>query len=272
MNKKWILGLGLGVGGLLLVGGGLVATGYWADRQMDGAGVAALMKSQERAQKVAELNARYPFQPPATGKVLKLDEARLEAYLAAREATLPAYDVLQKESLAFVQKHGDSFNSRNRSAQLRAAGASLRMLGKAQAALLLNLEAKGMSPQEFGRLTAVVYPEPVAAAPDAGVAMVSQASDPANIALLEEQLAAIGPQLEDPKLSEAERLQLEQRRAGLRKYITQLEVASGKDVKDANAALLKKHAARIAKAANPMFDTLLTKPLNPGGTADLPTP
>ncbi|RKG67559.1 hypothetical protein D7V80_15790 [Corallococcus sp. CA054B] len=271
MNKKWILGLGLGVGGLLLVGGGLVATGYWADRQMDGAGVATLMQSQERAQKVAELNARYPFQPPATGKVLKLEEARLEAYLAAREATLPAYAVLQKETLAFVQEHGSALSSGSRRAQLRAAGASLRMMGKAQTALLLNLEAQGMSPQEFGRLTAVVYPEPEAA-PDAGAPGVSQASDPANIALLEEQLAAISPQLEDPKLGEAERLQLEQRRAGLRKYITQLELASGKDVKEANAALLKKHAARIAKAANPTFDQLLTKPLTPGGTAGLPTP
>lgn len=272
MNKKWILGLGLGVGGLLFVGGGLVATGYWADRQMDGAGVAALMQSQDRARKIAELNARYPFQPPAAGKVLKLDEARLEAYLAAREATLPAYAVLQKETLEFVREHGNGLSSGSRRAQLRAAGASMRMMGKAQASLLLNLEAQRMSPQEFGRLTAVVYPEPVAAAPDAGVPNVSQASDPANIALLEEQLAAISPRLEDPKLGEAERLQLEQRRAGLRKYITQLELASGKDVKDANAALLKKHAARIAKAANPTFDTLLTKPLNPGGTAGLPTP
>ncbi|AFE03530.1 hypothetical protein COCOR_00505 [Corallococcus coralloides DSM 2259] len=270
MNKKWILGLGLGVGGLLLVGGGLVATGYWADRQMDG-GVAILMKSQERAQKIAELNARYPFQPPATGKVLKLEEARLEAYLAAREATLPAYDVLQKETLAFVQEHGSVLSRGSRSAQLRVAGASMRMMGKAQTALLLNLEAQGMSPQEFGRLTAVVYPEPVAA-PDAGVPMVSQASDPANLALLEEQLAAIAPRLEDPKLGEAERLQLEQRRAGLRKYITQLELASGKDVTEANAALLKKHAARIAKAANPTFDQLLTKPLTTAGTAGLPTP
>ncbi|NNC16454.1 hypothetical protein HJC22_12055 [Corallococcus exiguus] len=271
MNKKWILGLGLGVGGLLLVGGGLVATGYWADRQMDGAGVATLMKSQERALKTAELNARFPFQPPDAGKVLKLDEARLEAYLAVREATLPAYDVLQKESLEYVEKHGKDLTGGTRSAKLRAAGASMRMLGKAQASFLLNLEARGMSPQEFGRLSALVYPEPVAA-PDAGVATVSQPSDPANIALLEEQFAAIAPQLEDPKLSEAERLQLEQRRAGLRKYITQLEAASGKDVKDANASLLKKHAARITKAANPTFDQLLSKPLMAGGTAGLPTP
>ncbi|MBN8470249.1 hypothetical protein JYJ95_27390 [Corallococcus exiguus] len=271
MNKKWILGLGLGVGGLLLVGGGLVATGVWADRQMDGTGVATLMKSQERALKTAELNARFPFQPPDAGKVLKLDEARLEAYLAVREATLPAYDTLQKESLEYVEKYGKELTGGTRSAKLRAAGASMRMLGKAQASLLLNLEARGMSPQEFGRLSAMVYPEPVAA-PDAGVAMVSQATDPANIALLEEQLAAIAPRLEDPKLSEAERLQLEQRRAGLRKYITQLEVASGKDVKDANAALLQKHAARITKAANPTFDQLLSKPLMVGGTAGLPTP
>ncbi|WP_223641632.1 hypothetical protein [Corallococcus sp. EGB] len=273
MNKKWILGLGLGAGGLLLVGGGLVATGYWADRAMGG-GVETLMNTQERAQKVAELNARHPFQAPAAGKVLRLDEARLAAYLAAREATLPAYEVLQKETLEYVQAHGSELNSGSRSAILKAAGASLRMVGKAQSVLLRNLEAQGMSPVEFRSLTTVVYPPPEAP-PAAGAAMASQASDPsdpANLAQLEAQLAAITPQLEDPKLTEAERLQLEQRRAGLRKYITQMELASGKDVKDANAALLKKHAERIAKAANPTFDDLLTRPLDAAGTAGLPTP
>lgn len=271
MNKKWILGLGLGVGGLLLVGGGLVATGYWADGAMGGGGMEALMDTQARVQKAAELNARYPFQAPAAGKVLPLEEARLEAYLAAREATYPAYQVLQKETLEYVQSHGGEINTGGRRALLKAASASLRMMGKAQAVLLQNLEAQRMSPLEFRRLTTVVYPRPEAA-PDAGVAMVSQASDPTNLAQLEAQLAAIAPQLEDPKLSEAERLQLEQRRAGLRKYITQLELASGKDVKEANAALLKKHAERIAKVANPTFDELMTRPLEPAGTAGLPTP
>ncbi|RKH68174.1 hypothetical protein D7X55_29690 [Corallococcus sp. AB049A] len=273
MNKKWILGLGLGAAGLLVVGGGLVATGFWADRQMDGSGMDTLMQTQERARKTAELNARYPFQPPAQGRVMKLDEARLEAYLAAREATFPAYRVLEKESLEFVQANGQALGSGDRRARLRAANASLRMMGKAQAALLQNLEAQRMSPQEFRRITAVVYPPPPRATPDAGVAMVSSPSDPANLAQLEAQLAAITPRLEDPKLSEAERLQLEQRRAGLRKFITQLELASGKDVKDANAALLKKHAERIAKVANPTFDDLLARPLEAaGGTAGLPMP
>lgn len=272
MNKKWILGLGLGVGGLLLVGGGLVATGVWADRQMDGSGMDTLMQTQERAQKTAELNARYPFQPPAPGKVLRLDEARLEAYLTAREATLPAYEVMEKESLEFVKTNGQALGSGDRRAMIRAANASLRMMGKAQAALLRNLEAQRMSPQEFRRITAVVYPPAPQAAPDAGVAMVSTAADPANLAQLEAQLAAITPQLEDPKLTEAERLQLEQRRAGLRKFITQLELASGKDVKDANAALLKKHAERIAKVANPTFDDLLVRPQDAGAAAGLPTP
>ncbi|NOK17710.1 hypothetical protein [Corallococcus carmarthensis] len=270
MNKKWIVGLGLGVGGLLLVGGGLVATGYWADRQMGGGGLDALAQTQARAQRTADLNTRFPFQPPAAGKVLKLDEARLETYLAVREATVPAYQVLEKESLEYIQTHGKELDRGGRRALLQAASASMRMVGKAQAVLLQNLEAQRMSPLEFHRLTAVVYPPPPAA-PDAGVAAVSQASDPANIAQLEAQLAALTPRLEDPKLTEAERLQLEQRRAGLRKYITQLELSSGKDVKDANAALLTKHAARVAKVANPMFDELLTKSLE-AGTARLPTP
>ncbi|RKH50976.1 hypothetical protein, partial [Corallococcus aberystwythensis] len=257
-------------GGLLLVGGGLVATGYWVDRQTGGAGMEVLAQTQARAQRTADLNTRYPFQPPAAGKVLKLDEARLETYLAVREATLPAYQVLEKESLEYVKTHGKELDRGSRRALLQASSASMRMVGKAQTVLLQNLEAQRMSPLEFHRLTAVVYPPPQAV-PDAGTPAVSVASDPANIALLEEQLAALTPQLEDPKVTEAERLQLEQRRAGLRKYITQLELSSGKDVKDANAALLKKHAARIAKVANPTFDELLSKPLA-AGTAGLPTP
>ncbi|RKG64064.1 hypothetical protein D7W79_39515 [Corallococcus exercitus] len=170
-----------------------------------------------------------------------------------------------------MRTHGQELNRGGRRAMIQAAGASMRMMGKAQTVLLQNLEAQRMSPQEFRRLTAVVYPPPEAV-PDAGVAAVPQASDPTNLAQLEAQLAALAPQLEDPKLTEAERLQLEQRRAGLRKYITQLELASGKDVKDANAALLKKHAERIAKAANPTFDELMAKPLEAVGTAGLPTP
>ncbi|WP_375756102.1 hypothetical protein [Corallococcus exercitus] len=270
MNKKWILGVGLGVGGLLLVGGGLVATGYWANGQMGGDGMEVLAQTQARAQRTADLNARYPFQPPPAGKVLKLEEARLETYLAVREATLPAYQAMEKESLEFMRTHGEQLNRGGRRAMIQAAGASMRIMGKAQTVLLQNLEARHMSPQEFRRLTAVVYPPPEVV-PDAGVAM-SHASDPTNLAQLEAQLAALTPQLEDPKLTEAERLQLEQRRAGLRKYITQLELASGKDVKEANAALLKKHAERVAKAANPTFDELMTKPLEAAGTAGLPTP
>ncbi|NOK09988.1 hypothetical protein [Corallococcus exercitus] len=271
MNRKWILGVGLAVGGLLLVGGGLVATGYWADGQMGGDGMEVLAQTQARAQRTADLNARYPFQPPPSGKVLKLEEARLETYLAVREATLPAYRVLEQESLEFMRTHGQELNRGGRRAMIQAAGASMRMMGKAQTVLLQNLEAQRMSPQEFRRLTAVVYPPPEAV-PDAGVAAVSLASDPTNLAQLEAQLAALAPQLEDPKLTEAQRLQLEQRRAGLRKYITQLELASGRDVKDANAALLKKHAERVAKAANPTFDELMAKPLEAAGTAGLPRP
>ncbi|RKH31964.1 hypothetical protein, partial [Corallococcus sp. CA031C] len=113
---------------------------------------------------------------------------------------------------------------------------------------------------------------PPPAAPPTGAAeqaAVSLPSSPENLALLEQQLAAITPQLEDPKLTESERLQLEQRRAGLRKYITTLEQASGKDVKQANAPLLEKHRERIAKVANRTFDDLLVNP-RPPGTARRP--
>lgn len=271
MNKKWVIGLGLGCGGLLVLGVvGLVAAGYWANANMGGTGVDAVMDAQARTQRLAELNARHPFTPPAAGGVLKLEEARLETYLTAREATLPAFHAMEKESVAFVEQHGAELDRRDTRSLLKAAGASMRMVGKVQTALIQNLEAHGMSPLEFQNLTAVVYPPPPSAQP-AAAAAVSRPTDPENIAALEQQLAALTPQLEDPKLTEAQRLQLEQRRAGLRKSLTLLEQASGKDVKDANAALLKKHAARIAQAANPLFDQLLVNPQAPG-TARRPSP
>ncbi|NBD10426.1 MULTISPECIES: erythromycin esterase family protein [Corallococcus] len=273
MNKKWVIGLGLGCGGVLVLGVvGLVAAGYWANANMGGSGVDAVMDAQARTQRFAELNTLHPFTPPATGGVLKLEEARLETYLTAREATLPAFHIMEKESVAFVEQHGAELDRRDTRSLLKAAGASMRMVGKVQAALIQNLEAHAMSPLEFQTLTTVVYPPPPSAQPlDAGVAAVSRPTDPENIAALEQQLAALTPQLEDPKLTEAQRLQLEQRRAGLRKSLTQLEQASGKDVKDANAALLKKHEARIAQAANPLFDQLLVNP-KPPGTARRPSP
>ncbi|RKH34819.1 hypothetical protein, partial [Corallococcus llansteffanensis] len=256
MNKKWVIGVGLGCVGLLgLVVVGLIAAGVWADRDMEGAGVSSMQEAQAQARRLAELNTRYPFQPPPAGQVLKLDEARLEAYLTAREATMPAFQTLETESTAFFKKYGADLGSKNPRVVLKAAGASLRMISKARAALATNLEASRMSLPEFQGLTRVVYP-PKVVAPKEPV-LVSRPSDPENLALLEQQLAALTPQLEDPKLSEEQRLQLEQRRAGLRKYITTLELAGGKAVRDANAALLSKHQARIAKAANTGFDELL---------------
>ncbi|MCY1046547.1 hypothetical protein OV208_34905 [Corallococcus sp. bb12-1] len=272
MNKKWVIGGVLGVVGLVAVGLlGLVALGYWADRGMDGSGVDALMDSQALTQRFAELNTRHPFKPPPAGQVLTLDEARLAPYLAVREATLPAYAILAKESVEFVQKYSAALDRRDSRTLLKAAGASMRMLGKAQAVLATNLEAQRMSPLEFQAITAVVYPPPPAAPPagEPAQAAVSLPSAPENLALLEQQLAALTPQLEDPKLPEAQRLQLEQRRAGLRKYITTLEQAAGKDVKEANAALLEKHRERVAKAANRTFDDLLVNP-RPSGTSRRP--
>ncbi|MCY1030482.1 hypothetical protein OV207_03365 [Corallococcus sp. BB11-1] len=269
MNKKWVIGGVLGVVGLLGVGvAGLVATGFWANRQMEGTGVEAVMDAQALAQRFTELNARYAFTPPPAGQVLKLDEARLDTYLAVREATLPAYAVLAKESVTFVQQHSAGLDRRDSRTLLKAAAASLRMVAKAQAVLATNLDTLKMSPLEFQTLTTVVYPPPVAP-PTPALANVSQPSAPENLALLEQQLAALTPQLEDPKLGESERLQLEQRRASLRKYITTLEQASGKDVKLANAALVEKHRARVAKAANQTFDDLLVNP-RPQQTARRP--
>ncbi|RKH91191.1 hypothetical protein D7Y13_39000, partial [Corallococcus praedator] len=161
MNKKWVIGGVLGVVGLVVVGLlGLVALGVWADRDMGGSGVDALMDSQALTQRFAELNTRYPFTPPPAGQGLKLDEARLEPYLAVREATLPAYDVLAKESVDFVQKHSAALDRRDSRTLLKAAGASLRMMGKAQAVLATNLDAQRMSPLEFQAITAVLYPPP----------------------------------------------------------------------------------------------------------------
>ncbi|RKH33596.1 hypothetical protein [Corallococcus sicarius] len=256
MKKKWVIGGVLGCAGLLLVSLlGLIAVGARADREMEGSGMGSMKEAQEQAGRLAELNTRYPFQPPPAGQVLKLDEARLEAYLTAREATMPALHTLETESAAFFKQYGADLGSKNPRAVLRAAGASMRMIAKARAAFATNLEAVRMSPLEFQGLTRVLYPPPVVAPQEA--APVARPSDPENLALLEKQLAELTPQLEDPKLSEEQRLQLEQRRAGLRKYITTLELAGGKVVRDANAALLGKHQARIAKVANIGFDEFL---------------
>jgi hypothetical protein len=250
MSKKWVIGVGLGLAGLAVVGlGGLVAVGYWADRSTDGSGMESMLDAQARARHIAELNLRHPFKPPQEGRALKLEEPRLEAYLAVREGTQPAYGVLEQETQAYVTKHGAELVRNSVSARLKAANASMRMMGKAQTALLRNLDAQRMSLVEFQAITAVLYP--VGGPPP-------PAAD--NVAQLEAQLASLTPQLEDPKLTEAQRLQLEQRRAGLRKYITTLEKVSGKDVQDANAALMEKYAARISKAADPVFDELLVNP------------
>lgn len=259
MQKKVLIGVGVGCGVLLLLVAGLVVgAGFWAKRKFDDT-TAGYQQLSEQSNTLAALEKDFPFDAPAEGELLKLDAKRLEAYFAVREEALPVFQSFEEKSKAFEKKHGKSDSE---SPNLGAAVEGMRLMGQlvadTRASYIESLKKHRMSPSEFHAITRTLYATYVA-----GAMQGLQAATAEQRSTLEKGVETLDQQLENEKLGDEERSALQAQRDALQSQLDASEqmVAeqtppskASQEALTANAALLEQHKERIQKAANPAFD------------------
>jgi hypothetical protein len=105
-----------------------------------------------QSQAMAELNRTYRFELPAAEEHLALEEERLLAYLAVREATRPAAQALETRSQRFKAEHGGDKEA-SLSAAFKAGGELADLVMSVRSSFIEALRAQRMSPREFHALT-----------------------------------------------------------------------------------------------------------------------
>jgi hypothetical protein len=195
--KKVLIGVGIGCGVLLLAGVGLaVAAGYWAKNNLGGT-IEATQRIQSQEEELVKLNTSYPFQAPAQGELVALDEKRLNTYLSVREETLPVFKTFEQKAEEFEQKYGGQ--NEGQAPDIRAAMAATNlMMGlvvEVRSAYIAGLKKHGMSPAEFQELTRTLQTSMLAegATPEAsGLTEEARKVAAANVALLRKDEGRIG--------------------------------------------------------------------------------
>ncbi|NTX09915.1 hypothetical protein HUA76_03865 [Myxococcus sp. CA056] len=260
--KKVFIGLGIGCGVLILgVIAAVVVGGVWVAKKAGGS-IEAVQKMQVQQKEMAELNKSHPFEAPAEGDVLSLQEERLLTYLSVRESALPVFKTYEEKSKAFQEEHDTKNADANPSfnAAMEAANLAMGMMADVRTAYIASLKKNGMSPNEFQTITSTVYASMVAEGSEAVQKMSAKA-----VEAMQKQLKMVDGKLENAKLSAEERAELEESRTGLQEQIEALsDAANGtgaeglsdaaKQAAAANMALLKKHEERVKVMANAAFD------------------
>lgn len=262
MANKVLVGVGIGCGVLILlgvIGGGVVA--YMAKKTFGGAIEAGQqMAAQENDLKALEKD--YPFTAPAEGEVLALQEARLNDYFSIREAALPVFKDFEQKAEGLNQ--GEQAGIAD---GLKASSMLAEMMSKARGVYIENLKKHRMSPREFHAITTAIYTsamtETMGQLNDAMAAQRGQS---------EQMLAQVRERLDDPNLTEEERVQLQEQETVLQTQldaITEGENAGAdmpqldekaRGVAAANLELVKKFDERIKTAYNPAFDAIIMTP------------
>ncbi|MBU8895881.1 hypothetical protein DRW03_09645 [Corallococcus sp. H22C18031201] len=256
--KKVLIGVGIGCGALLILGLmagiGLFLVGKKAVESSNLGTAAARFQKQEEA--LTHLQTTYAFTAPPDGQVLKLDAARLEAYLAVREGALPAYAAFAEKSHELEAKR-DQGHRPGVTELLQAANAMSGLVADCREAYVSGLTKQKMSPAEFTTITQALYVSTLVTA--MGTAQEEAARQ--GRAALEKQVAKLDQDLAGDSLTGAARTQAEQLRAGLQEQLDDLHEAQENGASPeqratmaANLALMKPMEARIAKVANPAFD------------------
>ncbi|MBJ6760247.1 hypothetical protein JGU66_05695 [Myxococcaceae bacterium JPH2] len=256
--KKVLIGVGIGCGALLILGLmagiGLFMVGKKAVESSNLGTAAARFQKQEEA--LSRLQTTYAFTAPADGQVMKLDAARLEAYLAVREGALPAYTAFSEKSHELEAKR-DQGHRPGVTELLQMANAMSGLVADCREAYLTGLTQQKMSPAEFTTITQAIYLSTVVTA--MGTAQEEAARQ--GRAALEQQVAKLDKELAGDALTGEARTQAEQLRAGLQEQLNDLHEAQENGASPeqratmaANLALMKPLEARIAKVANPAFD------------------
>jgi hypothetical protein len=195
--KKVLIGLGIGCGVILLAGVGLmVAAGFWAKKNLGGT-FEATQQIQAQEAELMTLNTSYPFDVPAQGALVALDEKRLETYLAVREEALPVFKTFEQKAEEFEQKYGEKNEGQapDFSAAMAATNLMMGLVVEVRAAYIAGLKKHSMSPAEFQALTHTLQTSMVAdgATPESsGLSEEALKVATANVALLRQNEARIG--------------------------------------------------------------------------------
>ncbi len=257
--KKLLIGLGIGCGVLVVVG--IIAAvifGFWVKRRA-GAKLESLqkagveMKAQEEALK--QLDSEFPFTQPPEGELMRLDEARLQDYLAIRKDSLPVYRQYEEKSKDFSHRTGKGKNV-GVGDIMEGVGMVSDFMMKLRSTFISSLRAHRMSPLEFHATTAAVYSTYV----HKGMQVAGQAADEAR-EKLQKEMGELNDKLNEPGLTEDARESIQHAIENLQSALDSLPASGGAGAgdatADANVALLEKYKAEVELAANPAFDLLI---------------
>ena len=252
----------LGIGCLVIVLAFIAVAGigfYWVKGKAEGVittvqKTAAVQKKQQAV--FNALDAKYPFTPPAAGKALKLDEARLQAYLDIRKALLPVYAEIDAKAKTLNAKYKDD-HTKSFSEGMHAMNDGLAFFTEAQAkvrdAYASQLDAHQMSPREFHFITATLYRSQMSQ----GMAQVQEAQRQA----LPQMIASLEQQKNAPGMSDEQKAELQKQIDSAKSQLAALppagKVTEDQATIDANNALIAKHKVDIEKDANFGFDAFL---------------
>lgn len=270
MAKKVLIGVGIGCGVLVLLGVIGVGAVFYMGKKALGGAIEASQQMAAQEQDLQELNSSFPFTPPPEGEVLALQEARLNDYFSIREAALPIYQEMEKQSERLNEK-AERGEKPSLSEGLQAGNLLVEFMAKTRTTYIEGLKKHRMSPREFHAITNAIYTSTLA--DSMGQLQKAMAGQRDSV---EEALADIRSQLDDADLSEEERTALQEQETGLQMQLDALDEMGGADgmpsigektqgVASANVALLKKFEDRIKSAYNPAFDSLIvSSDMQPG--------
>lgn len=240
-----LLALGIGCGSLFLLAaiGGLIGA-FWIKSKVSDA-VGGIEQFAKQEEEIQALNAKYPFTPPAEGKQLRLDEKRVQDYLAIRASVVPIFTALEKESKKLDDK------DQGIGTGLKAIGMTGAFFRDVRAKYAEELANKRMSPAEFHSITGAIYSSYIGK----GVADLKEGQRKAleeSVANLDKAIASANKQMRP--ILEKQRDEMKEQLAKLPK--TAIDPQQ-KAIIDANLALLEKYKDRIEKEANPALDVFL---------------
>jgi hypothetical protein len=210
------------------------------------------------------LNDALGAEPPDANRALRLEESRLQSYLAVRSAVLPAFVQFEQTGRAVAVRFPGGRKSLPGTGLEEERLLAERVL-QVHMDYLTALREHRMSPWEFTDITGHIWRSLGARA----WGSVEEMAD-AELLAMQQQVAALRGQLEDRTLSEAQRSALDAQRQALQEQLDAVNwepepdsatpEGQMKQVHLANARLLEKYEERFMEMNSQLLDDILVNP------------
>lgn len=259
MNKV-LIGVGIGCGLLVLVViGVLAAGGMWVKGKAEEAGLtvegmeAAGEKMEAHEAKAKALNEKYTFKAPPKGQPLRVEEDRLQDYLAVRASMKPVIDKLEAQGKKLDHLKDDKQQA-GFGDMMAAGGMMMELMSGVQEAWLEGLEEQEMSPTEFHTITAALITSEMGK----GMGQALQNQRPA----LEKLKASLEQQANNPNMPQEVRDGAREQIPEIEKQIQRLPAPGSAPpeadaIHAANAELYQKHKDAFEKSGGLGMDVFL---------------